>query len=340
MNVYRYLEQQRLGTSLDPFSDVLEWLDYLTSEEYLRDILLKRHFFSITQAKVRSKYIIPHIKDAILFVQQSISGPNGVSFLPAYYAILNLAKVYILLGPRFSDLPSNRWHGATYDVQAKDSQSIVTEEICLKQGGALALFYETLTGLPMIKERVVRMGTIYSCVQDISAEYYLAAGRNAELGTLYFNAIPQKKGFKVQVKLSPRNSDDKISIKRLPCFKTFKKVPGKDNTFTSPLIQCSETELVKKLQDHLNSHLLYFSNTGNPSVAFCSRAFPMPEEFPIALLFFHMSSVVRYKPEFLSRVQQSRWWPVLVAARRHSLFKFMLLFWSYMHNEQFIITQV
>ena len=52
---------------------------------------------------------------------------------------------------------------------------------------------------------------------------------------------------------------------------------------------------------------------------------PFPEEFPIALLFFHMGSVVRYQPEFLAKLRDSRHWPILASASRHGLFKFLLL---------------
>ncbi len=64
----------------------------------------------------------------------------------------------------------------------------------------------------------------------------------------------------------------------------------------------------------------------------CSKHLLLPEELPIALMFFHMSSVVRYKPEFLERLQQSKHWPVLAVAKRHSLLRVLLLFWAHMHK--------
>jgi hypothetical protein len=54
---------------------------------------------------------------------------DRLRYLPAYYAILNLMKVGVLLGPRHADLPKNRTHGASYNPEGKDSRSILTEEI-------------------------------------------------------------------------------------------------------------------------------------------------------------------------------------------------------------------
>jgi hypothetical protein len=58
----------------------------------------------------------------------------------------------------------------------------------------------------------------------------------------------------------------------------------------------------------------------------------MFEELPIVLAFFHLSSVVRYKPEFLARLRDSRYWPVLMSMQTHCMNKLLLLFWSYVHR--------
>ena len=337
ISVYRYSAVHGVRTALDPFSDVLDWLSYMTSQEYLCDVLVRVHSLTSGQAKSRAKQIVPHVRDAISFVRQAASGPEEVSFLPVYYAILNLSKVCVLLGPRYADLPHHRWHGAIYKVGAKDSHSVRTEEITLKAGGALNLLYETLTGVSITNDRVVKMGDVYALIRDISAEYTIAAGQPASLAILKFATEEAPRGFRVRVKAVPRNPRLILTTKRLPCLTGFRKAPKKDNIFVSPILQCPESKVPEKLRDHLHTSCLYFSEDGNPYTAICSRAFPMPEEFPIALLFFHMSSVVRYKPEFLARIQESRWWPVLLTARRQSLFKFMLLSWSFVHREQFIV---
>ncbi len=308
------------------------------STEYVKDIVVSRHSLTPKQADRRVKHIIPHVEDAISFIDQARSGPEDVSFLPAYYAILNLSKVYILLGPRHADLPKHRWHGAVYDVHAKDSHSVKTECITLMPGGALPLLYETLTGRPVRKKRTISMGDVCSRISDISAEYQLATGKEAQLASLVFGAAPQSSGFRVWAQVFGRSSGRKLSLRNLPCLGTgFSSDPSKANMFMSPPLLCQEDQVREHLSSCLREQYLYFSDEGYPMVALQTSQFPMPEEFPIALLFFHMSSVVRYKPEFLRRIQKSRWWPMLTAAQRHSMFKFMLLFWSFVHKEQLLL---
>jgi len=69
--------------------------------------------------------------------------------LPTYYAFLNLAKVYVLLGPKHADMPRQRFHGASYKGFEKNSQNLLTEEVELHERGALPLFYETVTRVPL-----------------------------------------------------------------------------------------------------------------------------------------------------------------------------------------------
>jgi hypothetical protein len=340
LDVYRYPSVHKVTTHLDQFSDILEWLKYLTSPEYLKGILVGRHSLNPAQADRRLRQIIPHVATAISFIEQARSGPEDVSFLPTYYAVLDLSKVYVLLGPRHADLPRHRWHGASYNVHAKESHSVRTETVTLKREGALALLYETLTGLPAKKERQISMGRVYSHIKEISAEYALATGDQPEIASLLFSVKGQRSPFTVQVEVVPRSSDTTLTVRSVPCLKGFRKVPGRANTFTSPPLACPIAQVRQQLRSYLSEHLLYSSDTGVPEVALCSRSFPMPEEFPIALLFFHMSSVVRYKPEFLKKIQDSRWWPVLIAARRHCLFRFMLLSWSFVHREQLVFAPV
>ena len=181
------------------------------------------------------------------------------------------------------------------------------------------------------------MGDVCALIADVSAEYGIATGQEANLATLRFATEGVGGGFRVRVDVLPRKPRLAVPVSHLASLRGFRKVPNKDNTFVSPFLQCKENQAPEKVRDHLLANCLYFSDDGVPGTALCNRAFPMPEEFPIALLFFYMSSVVRYKPEFLSRIRESRWWPVLLAARRHCLFKFMLLFWSFVHKEQYVV---
>jgi hypothetical protein len=47
--------------------------------------------------------------------------------------------------------------------------------------------------------------------------------------------------------------------------------------------------------------------------------------------------VTRYKPEFLERLMDSKFWPFLATSRSHALTKFLLLFWSFVHQVNYYI---
>jgi hypothetical protein len=63
----------------------------------------------------------------------------------------------------------------------------------------------------------------------------------------------------------------------------------------------------------------------------------LPEEMPIVIGFFYSSSITRYKPDFPARLRDSMYWPVFVALRKHALYKFLLLFTSFVRQETFIV---
>jgi len=343
MIVPRYLKTQQIDTHLDQLDDLVDWLGYLTSPEYLIEILVTKQNLSLTEAKSRAPKIISHVSVAISFIHQLLSGPQEVSFLPAYYAILNLAKVYILIGSRHAELSKHRWHGATYSVEGKDSHSLLTEEVTLKKGGALALFYETLTGKLVVKERVIKMGDIYPYLSDVSAEYKLATNHDSDIVALEFKSIPVDNyyddSYRIEATVLERGeSIRKPSNRNIAALYKFKKVKGKNNVFTTPIFISKPDHFSFAVRNYLDCRFLYHNNLQKyTETAIASKNFPMPEEFPIALMFFHMSSIVRYKPEFLERIRYSKYWPILASAKRHSLRKFLVLFWSFVHNEQFII---
>ena len=51
----------------------------------------------------------------------------------------------------------------------------------------------------------------------------------------------------------------------------------------------------------------------------------IPEEIPLFLAFFHLGSVIRYKPRFMEQVMDSAYYPFILAAKRHCTTKIYLL---------------
>lgn len=331
-HVHRYNTPYGIQSILDPYDDVLTLVESLTSIGYLLDIITQRHHLTMLEAKARAKTIIPHIRTAIQYIYQSTSGPQAVSFLPSYYAMLNLSKVYILLGQRHASLPSNRLHGIQYKGFAKDSQSILTEQVTLHTKGAFPLFYETLTGVPFRGQTQLSMSDVYPYIVDISAEYALATGKPSQLATVAFDLDLRVPGAVIPTaQLHPIEQAASIDLRKVKLLKDFQTQSRAPFVAVGPRMAMNDDHYVK-LRDNLRPFLLYHSHD-RYYTPLSSKRLLLPEELPIIVAFFHLSSIVRYKPEFLAKVKDSRYWPMLSAAQRHCVLKFMILFWSFMHQE-------
>ena len=335
----RYPKNHHIFTDLDPFEDVQVLLSYLTATDYLLDLLTSTHSIALTDAKARAKLIVPHIHAALGFFQQAQTGPPELSFLPNYYGILNLIKVYVLFGPYHNNLTSERWHGAVYRGFHKDSQNLLTERIFLKQKGALPLFYKTIVGKPW-SERDVCMSDIYPYISSVSAEYFLATRKRPSLVELHLDFEHPKSATEIipSVRIT---SDTDASVRQLKVLKGFKRAPS-DKKFLGtavPIKYNASTAANPLVREQFRDYLIYHSKGRNILTPKCSKMLLLPEELPIALLFFHMSSVVRYKPDFLEKVRDSRYWAILAASRRHCVYQFLVLAWSYFHKENLILSQ-
>src|ERR1700735_462738 len=168
MSILRYPADEVVTSTQNGFVDVLDWLGFLSAKDYLLEVLVKVHGLSPPDAKRRAVQIIPHVRIASGYIEQSLEGPRDLAFLPAYYAILNLSKVYVLFGRRHSDLRGHRTHGASYSVERKDSRSVLTEVITLHPKGVFPLFHETLTARPFRTKRIdLELKTLLPCITGI-----------------------------------------------------------------------------------------------------------------------------------------------------------------------------
>ena len=60
--------------------------------------------------------------------------------------------------------------------------------------------------------------------------------------------------------------------------------------------------------------------------------FQRPEEINLFLAFFHLSGLVRYNPSLAYRLEDSRFWPMLLTFRRHGLLRALTLAWEFAHQ--------
>ena len=336
MSVLRYPRNNLVTSLQDPFLIMVDWLGCLCANDYVVQLLQRVHALSPNEAQDRAVQIIPHVRIAASYIHQSLDGPSDISFLPAYYAILNLMKVYVLLGPRHADLPKHRWHGVTYDVHKKDSHSILTEIITLRKNGVFPLFYQTVTGKILTDNKAkLRMNDILPYVTGVGYEYELAVGCEWLLCLLKLDYVSTKKGTRPRIKTIPPHGVN-VAKRQLKVLREFSGQQKQPNVFLGKPID-NPSNQDENTREQLNAYLLYRLSPNLQFTPICSKNIEMPEELPIALLFFYMSSIVRYKPEFFSRLQDSKFWPLLSSARTHSFHAFLLAFWSFVHQENVFI---
>ncbi len=330
VHLCRYEDILPIRSHLDPLTDLVTWLEYYSSVDYVTGLLTERHKVALAPARQRARSVKPHARLAREYVDQALTGPHDVSFLPLYYGMLNLLKVCVLFGPYHARLPSNRRHGASYDGYAKNSQSLLTETVTLHPEGTIPLFYQTITGMRVARRRSVQLSDVYPFLLGVGAEYQIATGKPSRTVSLRFDIEnvgdrPHLRCFAAQ---APGIAV--TAAKQLKALIGFKK-----NT-AGKFMSCPIKE-GRPIRSYVRPFLLCQQVNGTPAAMISGSRFLVPEELPIVLAFFHMSSVVRYKPEFLARLKDSKYWPLLSTTRRYSLLQFLMAFWSFTHNKTLMI---
>ncbi len=335
----RYQTTYSIRSKLDPISDVLVLLEYLTSRDYLVDVLCSRHGLPRGEAIKRSLLISPHVNAALAFIRSSLASPPEISFLPSYYGILNLLKVYVLVGPYYAELPVQRWHGVSYPTTAKNSRTLLTEVVDLRAAGAIPLAHRTLTGQQISNRTRLSLSDIYPYVSGIGAEYFLATRSKNRIKSIAMQHVPLDDGsrFRLTARLNRQPGDTtSYNPRGFKVLKGFTRDSQDQDKFVGPALPASCGPDSNSYRSHFVHFLVYgFEPQGNLLFTpYSARRLLLPEELPIALLFFHMSSVVRYKPEFVARLRNSRFWPMLLAAQRHCVLRFLVLAWSFVHQQK------
>jgi len=174
--IYRYPLADGFSTKLNPLEDLLIFTNGLRSMGYTSDLMRERH--NITDSSlIRSatKSIKNYIDNANGLIEQAQVGPTRLSFLPLYYAILNLSKACICISGHEHRLHDNIYHGVTYDARGRLPSNFFQDQVCLKPGGVLPLLYDVLTQSSWISSNreLIRVGSLYPYITNISFEYNL-----------------------------------------------------------------------------------------------------------------------------------------------------------------------
>lgn len=365
--IHRYSNIVEVTTPLDPLSDVLSWIRGYRSSEYMAEILQQKHGFRAAQSTQQAaRAIAKHAETAGMFLDQAFSGRTELSFLPIYYALANLAKITIITSGRIHDLARQRLHGATWSGISTASHDLATDHISLQGEGVIPLLYTTLTGTPWptvrrrnragqwiaSAKRRIQMRDVYPLIPSISHEFHdiYAVPQRVNLIDVYTDEVaPNSYCLVVKFQESPlpagrRRSDYKILRGLAPDAKRF---------VSQPVAAASSDDAISVLMRDFPAYLLYSDIVtarlppvggplrGKALVTFTpasSSSLLWPEELPILLAFFHLSNVVRYDPEWLHKLFDSKAAGLLEVLVRHATYRYLLLFCSALNKTTFFIT--
>jgi hypothetical protein len=340
----RYGGRRGLLSHRDPFDDLVLQLEFLSATKYVVDIMQEKHGVGKQDAIARAPKVAAHVRLAIAYLEQATTGPAIVSFVPCYYALLNLVKIYILFGDKHSLLAVNRHHGASYNPSGPLSRNLDAESIAIFSKGAIPLFYESIVGKPLGNAVKLRLGEVYPYILDVSAEWSTASGQPSKHVSLAFDSVQSKGGGRVPGFIVTRAASDAplaaVTVNKLPVLVNYRRPRGATNRFVSHSSvspDASREELLLAARASLRNSMLYYPINDVTTSVVTHPSLLMFEELPIVLAFFHLSSVARYRPEFLERLRDSQYWPTVAAARGHAMFKFLLLFWSFVTQSSFHI---
>lgn len=324
----------------------MSWTSGLNSSSYAADLLSRLHgFHSNKEIKAAARAISVLARNSLGLLQQAYSGPPELSFLPLYYAILNLSKIYIVAAGKRAELNRNRWHGATYDPAAKASQDLLNENVVLKPRGILPLFYETLTSQSLgTLDRKMMLSDVVPYLRGVTFEYVQAYHKAPPFQPIRIT-IEQVASAKYRLRAILEESDHPKSgeLRYLKVITGFRPDTQNQRHYLSATVQASSVEDARsRLVSNVRRFLLYDTEVSpfGPDSTWTPRSnrqLLMVEEIPIWITFFYLSNIVRYKPEFLDRLKDSRAWPMLLGLRKHSVLRFLVLFWSYMQKTEYHI---
>jgi hypothetical protein len=357
--LFRYDYPQSSTSMREPLIGIFTWVKSMRSRAYAEDVIREKHAMTrsaLRTVQARAEAARAHIILACDFIDQALGGHETVSFLPLYYGLLNLAKTIVLLGPYADQLRAQPRHGVSL-VPPKLSPDLFTDTIQLWQNGAISLFYKTIVGAPppaapSQNHLNVRLGDVYPYISDIGAEYTFAAGNRSRLRDTRVEARPIGGAHRVvatvdsRVDISPGGSGRRY----LPLVKGLKREAAPRETQSERYVSGrrwsrSGDGPIDALKNCFPSHLLYVPRmkvVQDTEIWVCrtpvtNKSLQLFEELPIVLAMFHIGSIVRYHPETHLRLMDSRYWPMLLALRNDAAAKFMLLFWSYVHQAHFMI---
>lgn len=339
MQIFRHDNTDIIGTDLDPIEDILNLITTLKSNGYTTDLLREVHSFTGTaEINKTAKLIALHIDNAIGLSEQAFEGTPETSYLPLYYSTLNLSKVLLLLLGKRVDLERNRWHGAKYN-ESEMTRSFLNERIEIKSNGTIPLIYKTLTNKVIPRSGIkVSLQEIYSQITSVGAEYMTVTKEKNKM-FIHNASIIQDDANGHYIKIQILNSAYKTNPPKPKTLKAYTRLklikPANGDPYYESFKIKGNFDLVKEqLKNSVCRNLISDDYYGGAFINWVSytpingKKHVFNEELSIMLAFFHLSNVVRYNPEHLYKLKDSRYWAVMLALRKHGYLKFIKLMWG------------
>lgn len=335
----RYDLTESIGTDLDPIEDILNLFAVLKSIGFTSDLLRETHGFSNTlEIRKTAKLISLHVDNAIGLANQGFDGPVHTSFLPLYYSTLNLSKVYLLFLGKRKDLESNRLHGAKYS-DSEMTRNFLNEKIKIINRGTIPLLYNTITNKTIGQSGLIlTLNELYKNITSIEAEYSTITKKKSGLLPHSVEFVQDNTNghfMKIQI-LDPyykNHPPQPRCIKAYPGLRIITDAHGKSHYETRKYRGRFDTvkrNLSSNIKRYLNSDIYHSDGFGSWTsyTPINGRYHVFNEDLCIMLAYFHLSNVVRYNPEHLYKIMDSKYWAILLAFRKHGFLRFEKLMWG------------
>lgn len=342
--IFRYPETISVGSHLEPLTDIVSWIQRLRSRTYTSDLLNSVHGMSTPQAvDGATKAIKVHIDSAIALLEQSFASNPQVSYLPTYYAMASLAKIMIISKGYQQHLEQQRRHGASWSGIASNPRNLLGDHITLMKDGVIPLIYKSISGtqLPLDSKnkRKIYLKDVYGHIVDINHEYLELTKQNPPLESITVSLEQDNHKYFVKVLLHPLLNRGALPRSR------YKIVQGLHRVGQTRFESVRGTK-----EDVLSAfprYLIYDASLPNEPISRALTLTPvsasrllLPEEIPLYLAFYHLSNVVRYDPERLYKFFDGEEVSLLLALSKHGIYRFLILFWSFMMNKSYQINLV
>lgn len=320
-----------MTTDLDPMDDAVDWLAGFESVSRVRGVLRETRNLARDEALRRARRATYFAGIAVDFIDSARTARRHVAFLPVYYAYLNLCKLMIACSDSSDLVEGGITHGVSYDVSQKNSQSLFTEQLKIYGRGVFPVLYKTLSGknVPIQKSkkyRLIRLLAAYSRLPGVVAEFAMAQGSDeSQLCVISWKHVRPAGNGTFVFAADVRTYDGRVfpDEQDFPALPKWKKATGQ-NEWESPAQRISSGADFD-IEAVIDRRFLYLREAGisehSTLAALPDGRMAFPEEVSIFLALYHLSSIVRYKPRFLETIRDSEAWPLVLAARRHLLFR-------------------